>query len=465
MSAVSSSISRPGADQALPRRRAPERGQDAASDGFSLREAGEPPAAQGSEPKPAPGGTQVPPVGSKDVAVARAVPASIPSPSHPAAAEQPSAATGEHPLNLGAIVSLITIEAGESLQGLRLGKSANEAEAEPGGSETIPEGTLIPAVSVPATPTPVAIAAAGLPTAMSDQAAAEAGDAAAQMGLVFGKPSLVGSQKAPLHAPDAGGPQSHGEANGSMAADPAAAATHGVADAVQLASKAHGSPDSARAPEKAADPSAPAQGLLDVFKAAEPQQQALSPIDLSAAAIARALKPEGAALPAPDQLAAPEVPRAGGQRGGAEGQPTPLHVVPVEIGLRALAGSKRFDIRLDPPELGRVDVNLEISDKGEVSAKLVVDRVETLHLLQRDARTLERAFEQAGLKPSDGGVDISLRDPGDQSGFRQQRQEDETPPRTRPLPELAEAGEASAIPAQPAPLRRLVRLGGVDLSV
>ena len=32
--------------------------------------------------------------------------------------------------------------------------------------------------------------------------------------------------------------------------------------------------------------------------------------------------------------------------------------VPIEIGLRALSGAKQFDIRLDPGELGRVDVNL-----------------------------------------------------------------------------------------------------------
>jgi flagellar hook-length control protein FliK len=138
-------------------------------------------------------------------------------------------------------------------------------------------------------------------------------------------------------------------------------------------------------------------------------------------------------------------------------------VVPIEIGLRALAGSKSFDIRLDPAELGRIDVNLDISDSGEVSARLVVDRVETLHLLQRDARTLERAFEQAGLKPSDAGVDITLRDPSDQSGFRQSRQEQEASRHARAGSDANE--DDSVILAQPAPVRRLVRLGGVDLSI
>lgn len=90
----------------------------------------------------------------------------------------------------------------------------------------------------------------------------------------------------------------------------------------------------------------------------------------------------------------------------------PLRTVPVEIGLKALAGVKSFEMRLEPPELGRVEVRLDITEGGAVKAQLVVDRVDTLALLQRDARHLERAFEQAGLKPAEGGIDLSLRDPG-----------------------------------------------------
>ncbi|WP_186418112.1 flagellar hook-length control protein FliK [Bosea sp. CS1GBMeth4] len=145
------------------------------------------------------------------------------------------------------------------------------------------------------------------------------------------------------------------------------------------------------------------------------------------------------------------------------GRPTPLHVVPVEIGARALAGNKRFDIRLDPAELGRIDVRLEISDKGDVSAKLTVDRVETLQMLQRDARTLERAFEQAGLKPSEGGIDMSLRDSADQSGSRQQQRQDDETPRGRRA--WVQTSEDSALVGEVASRPRGSRLGGVDLSI
>lgn len=144
-----------------------------------------------------------------------------------------------------------------------------------------------------------------------------------------------------------------------------------------------------------------------------------------------------------------------------ETRPTPLNAVPLEIGLKAMAGNKRFDIRLDPAELGRVDVSLNIDDDGNVSAKLVVDRVETLHMLQRDARTLERAFEQAGLKPSDGGVELSLRDQTGQQGSQQANQEQQNQNSRRMRAHLHVEPEVADIVA----IRRAVAPGRVDLSI
>jgi len=138
----------------------------------------------------------------------------------------------------------------------------------------------------------------------------------------------------------------------------------------------------------------------------------------------------------------------------------PLGAVPIEIGLKSLAGANRFEIRLDPAELGRIDVSLEIDESGEVKAHLVVDRVETLSLLQRDAKTLERAFEQAGLKPSEGGVDLSLRDPSSES--RQQRDDGEQRGSRNPQKQETEPAEQKA-----APVPRTIWRGatGVDLRV
>lgn len=149
---------------------------------------------------------------------------------------------------------------------------------------------------------------------------------------------------------------------------------------------------------------------------------------------APATMPAGKAAEAPAHAAAPPHPVV---------HQVPMGTVPLEIGLKALAGVKQFEIRLDPAELGRIEVRLDISDAGEVKAHVTVDRVETLALLQRDAKSLERAFEQAGLTPADGGVDLSLRDrspEGRQDQGRERRDGDSPGP-----------GELAGSPAEPVP--------------
>lgn len=143
-----------------------------------------------------------------------------------------------------------------------------------------------------------------------------------------------------------------------------------------------------------------------------------------AAAPAKAEAPSAEPLPpslAPATTPASPVQSADG--GPLPGSPGPVPIVhdvrlaavPVEIGLKSLAGVNRFEMRLDPPELGRVDVRVEINEDGGVRARLLVDRADTLALLQRDAPQLRHALEQAGLKPDEGSVDVMLRDPSGQS--------------------------------------------------
>jgi len=72
-------------------------------------------------------------------------------------------------------------------------------------------------------------------------------------------------------------------------------------------------------------------------------------------------------------------------------------------------GTSRFIIRLDPPELGRVDVRMHVDAQGTLNARLTVDRAETLDLFQRDQRSLERALAQAGLDAGKTNLEFSLR--------------------------------------------------------
>jgi flagellar hook-length control protein FliK len=81
----------------------------------------------------------------------------------------------------------------------------------------------------------------------------------------------------------------------------------------------------------------------------------------------------------------------------------------VSIATRSQSGARQFDIRLDPPELGRVEVRLSIDAAGKASAHLSADHPQTLDLLQKDAPALTRALRDAGLDVSQDGLNFSLR--------------------------------------------------------
>jgi hypothetical protein len=72
-------------------------------------------------------------------------------------------------------------------------------------------------------------------------------------------------------------------------------------------------------------------------------------------------------------------------------------------------GNSRFQMRLDPPELGKIDVRLDIDRTGQVTARLTVEKAETLDLMQRDQRGLEKALQQAGLDSSKTNLEFSLK--------------------------------------------------------
>jgi flagellar hook-length control protein FliK len=140
-------------------------------------------------------------------------------------------------------------------------------------------------------------------------------------------------------------------------------------------------------------------------------------------------------------------------------QAVPVNAIAIEIAGQAKAGNSRFEIRLDPPELGRIDVRLDVDRDGNVTSRLVIERADTYDLLRRDQSTLERALQQAGLKTSDNALEFSLRD----QGFaQQQRQNDDTPRGVRAL-----IAESDVMPSEAANgyARLLGGRSGVDIRV
>lgn len=88
----------------------------------------------------------------------------------------------------------------------------------------------------------------------------------------------------------------------------------------------------------------------------------------------------------------------------------PVADIALTVARQFRQGVNRFEIRLDPPELGRIDVRLDLGHGGRATATLTVDRPETLQLLTRDSRALEQTLQDAGVKTDAGSLNFALRD-------------------------------------------------------
>lgn len=138
--------------------------------------------------------------------------------------------------------------------------------------------------------------------------------------------------------------------------------------------------------------------------------------------------------------------------------PVPVAGLAVEIVSRAQDGARRFEIRLDPPELGRIDVRLDVDSGGNVTSRLTVERADTLDLLRRDAPQLERALQHAGLN-TEGGLQFSLRD----QNFSNR---DQMPRDAAPTHLIVPDDEPAAADAARRGYGRMIGLGGgVDIRV
>ncbi|MEZ6030726.1 MAG: flagellar hook-length control protein FliK [Hyphomonadaceae bacterium] len=70
--------------------------------------------------------------------------------------------------------------------------------------------------------------------------------------------------------------------------------------------------------------------------------------------------------------------------------------------------AQRFEVRLDPAELGRVDVRIEVGADKKVHAVLAAHDSAALNDLMRGHRALERMLADAGIDVADGGVKFEL---------------------------------------------------------
>lgn len=134
----------------------------------------------------------------------------------------------------------------------------------------------------------------------------------------------------------------------------------------------------------------------------------------SASATAAAQAPEQAQRTAKAQAARPAA------RPQAAEEQDPVEQIRVRIQQDATKG-ETIKIALRPDNLGKVEVKLDIRE-GKVNAQVVAETSEALEMMKTDARGLEKALNDAGLRADPGSVTFSLKDGGTQQQMAQQDQ-------------------------------------------
>jgi Meckel syndrome type 1 protein len=161
--------------------------------------------------------------------------------------------------------------------------------------------------------------------------------------------------------------------------------------------------------------------------------------------------PEAALRPPPDAPALPPPP-AEHTLAAAVRPPAPLvwparQVAPFAVAL-ALGPDASVTLTLEPAELGQVEISIE--RQGETaSVRVVAERPETLALLQRDGRELERALHAVGL--GERGTTLSFTLSGEAGGGAMrdpERREDRSGAAPQPLAPASAATQAAAPRAQ-----------------
>lgn len=94
-------------------------------------------------------------------------------------------------------------------------------------------------------------------------------------------------------------------------------------------------------------------------------------------------------------------------------------------------GAQRLTVRLDPPELGHVQVRVERPLEAPARVEITVEKPETLTLLLRDQPQLQRALDQAGVPAEGRSVSFHIAPPD--TAVRSE-------PAIAPLPEVAAGG-------------------------
>lgn len=120
----------------------------------------------------------------------------------------------------------------------------------------------------------------------------------------------------------------------------------------------------------------------------------------------------GSAIPAGAPAAEPVIEARAGHLGQSLG---------VEIARKVELGQETLRIRLNPIELGRIEVTLAFDDKGSLQATVRTESAQAMDLLRQDAPELARTLDQAGVRTDAQSFRFENRG-GDGGGQQAQQQ-------------------------------------------
>ena len=191
----------------------------------------------------------------------------------------------------------------------------------------------------------------------------------------------------------------------------------------------------------------------DLFALAEPAEPAEPATTPAGPAVNASPDARGAAPPAVE--APPLPPRAGAETVAA---------LAAQMARRLDDGITRFDLELNPGDLGRVDVRLEIDASGSVRAAFTFEHAHAARELGQRADELQKSLESAGFNLS-GGLSFDVS--GDRSQGRSMAwsdgREGRAPPQQSSAPEPSR--EVPGDIADALNGRRTAARSGVDIRI
>lgn len=288
-----------------------------------------------------------------------------------------------------------------------------EPEAQPDPALAAEAPAVVTPVETAPTPRRAPRAAAAVADADPAQPAAANTAIPAELLAAAGMTAQPAMQAQTAAQPQAAPREAMQAANGSAAPVARKSGAHALAgDAAQPAASA-GTPATAdfanavaaRGESAGGDANADGQGQPELRTAVAGRADVPAPAFQPAPATA-------AAAPAGAPAAEPVIEARTGHLG---------HSLGVEIARKVELGEETLRIRLNPIELGRIEVTLAFDDKGSLQATVRTESAQAMDLLRQDAPDLARTLDQAGVRTDAQSFRFEQRS-GDGGGQQAQQQ-------------------------------------------